>query len=189
MDIGYIRVSSLEQNTHRQLEGVRLDRVYVDTVSGKNMQRPQLQKCLSELQRGDMLHVHSIDRLSRNLNDMLILLTFLQEIEVSVYFHKERLIFSKQFTPFETLHLHIMAAVAQFERTMIRERQREGIAIAKALGKYKGRKPRLSAEQVREVVQRSAAEPVRHLAKAYGMSRQSIYRILSTAKRGGMKAE
>lgn len=131
MNIGYIRVSSCGQRTDRQLEGVALDRVFMDKTSGKDMDRPEFQACLRALQAGDMLHVHSIDRLTRSLQDLLAILEDMADRNVTVKFYKENLIFSGESSPFQRLHLQIIGAVAEFERALIRERQREGIALAK----------------------------------------------------------
>lgn len=131
------------------------------------------------LRQGDTLHVHSIDRLTRNLRDLLHLLEDMADRGVTVRFHKERLIFTNDASPFQRLHLQIIGAVAEFERAFIRERQREGIAIARTKGKYKGRKPRLTTEQIRDICRRKRMkEPVARIARTFGMSRQSIYRIL-----------
>ena len=140
MNIGYIRVSSCGQRTDRQLEGIALDRIFMDKTSGKDMDRPEFQACLRTLQAGDMLHVHSIDRLTRSLQDLLVILEEMADRNITVKFYKENLIFSGESSPFQRLHLQIIGAVAEFERALIRERQREGIALAKQRGKYKGRK-------------------------------------------------
>ncbi|MDL2313826.1 recombinase family protein [Desulfovibrio sp. OttesenSCG-928-C14] len=182
-DIGYIRVSTHDQNTARQLDGVQLDKVFEEHASGKNTERPALKACLDYVRDGDVLHVHSIDRLARNLQDLLSIVTTLKEKGVTVIFHKEKLEFVGNGTAgktdaFQELQLHIIAAVAQFERALILERQREGIAIAKRAGKYKnvGRKPILSNEQVDELrVKLANGERISVLAKAYGVSRQTIY--------------
>lgn len=177
MDIGYIRVSTVDQNMDRQLDGVKLDKIYKDAVSGKDIERPALKKCLSDLRKGDILHVHSIDRLTRNLRDLLSLLENMSNLGISVVFHKEKLVFSDVSSPFQKLHLQIIGAVAEFERAFIRERQREGIAIAKAKGKYKGRKATLSDMQIDEILLRfKHRERVTRLAREYGVSRQTIYR-------------
>ena len=157
-------------------------------ISGKDTNRPELQKCLTALQRGDTLHVHSIDRLTRNLQDLLLLLSEMAERGVTVRFHKEKLTFSSDSSPFQKLHLQIIGAVAEFERAFIRERQREGIAIAKAKGKYKGRKRALSAEQLEEISRRIARESVSRIAEEYGVSRQTIYRSLRQNEEGGMRS-
>lgn len=183
MNIGYVRVSTYDQHMDRQLDGVHLDKVYRDAVSGKNTNRPELLKCLSCLKDGDTLHVHSIDRLTRNLQDLLRLLEEMGERGITVMFHKEKLMFSSQASPFQTLHLQIIGAVAEFERAFIRERQREGIAIAKTKGKYKGRKATLSEEQIREILWRiKNKERVIQIAREYGVSRQTIYRCLRRAR-------
>ena len=141
--IGYIRVSTVTQNTERQLFGVELDRVYEDKCSGKNTDRPALAECLSYLRDGDTLHCHSIDRLCRNLRDLLELVQGLLARGVSVVFHKENMRFVAGKTDqFQELQLSIIGAVASFERQMILERQREGIALARQRNAYKncGRK-------------------------------------------------
>lgn len=179
MQIGYVRVSTYEQNMDRQLEGIHLDKIYKDAVSGKDTNRPALQTCLAGLQAGDILHVHSIDRLTRNLKDLLRLLEEMAARGVTVKFHKEKLTFANDSSPFQTLHLQIIGAVAEFERAFLRERQREGIAIARTKGKYKGRKATLSDEQLCEIYGRiENHESVMRLAREYGVSRQTIYRSL-----------
>ncbi len=179
MNVGYIRVSSYDQHTDRQLENVRMDTVYTDTVSGKDIYRPALSACLESLREGDMLHVHSIDRLTRNLQDLLDLLSLLVKKGVTVKFHKEKLTFSADTCPFQKLHLQIIGAVAEFERAFIKDRQREGIALAKSKGKYKGRKTILSQHQIDEIMHRlSTQESVACLAREYGVSRQTIYRYV-----------
>ncbi|CAK7066969.1 MAG: DNA-invertase hin [Desulfovibrio sp.] len=187
-DIGYVRVSTHDQNTARQLDGIHLDKVFEEHASGKSAERPALQACLEYVRDGDTLHVHSIDRLARNLRDLLTIVTELQKQKVTLKFHKENLTFAGgndtgQIDAFAELQLHIIAAVAQFERALILERQREGIAIAKKADKYRnvGRKPVLSGEQVNEL--RSKLEKgakVAALARECGVSRQTIYTALST---------
>ena len=111
-DIGYIRVSTHDQNTARQLDGVHLDKVFEEHASGKNSDRPALQTCLDYVRDGDVLHVHSIDRLARNLQDLLSIVTTLKEKGVG------NSVAGKS-DAFQELQLHIIAAVAQFERTLI----------------------------------------------------------------------
>ena len=139
MDIGYIRVSSVDQNTARQLDGVKLDQTFTDKVSGSTVDRPELAQMLRSVRSGDTLHVHSIDRLARSLSDLLALVKDLTAKGVAVKFHKENLLFAGEADPMQELMLSLLGSVAQFERSMIRERQREGIAKAKEAGKYKGR--------------------------------------------------
>ncbi|WP_042918200.1 recombinase family protein, partial [Pseudomonas tolaasii] len=129
--IGYIRVSSTDQNTARQLEGVALDEVFTDKVSAANTDRPELQAMLRHVRKGDVLHVHSIDRLARSLEDLLALVKGLISQGVAVSFHKEQLHFTGEANPMQELMLGLLGSVAQFERALIRERQAEGIAKAK----------------------------------------------------------
>ena len=186
-DIGYIRVSTHDQNTVRQLDGVYLDKVFEEHASGKNADSPALKTCLDYVRDGDTLHVHSIDRLARNLQDLLSIVTTLKEKGVTVTFHKEKLEFLGNGTAgksdaFQELQLHIIAAVAQFERALILERQREGIAIAKREGKYKnvGRKPTLSDEQKHTLqLELQSGAKIAALARKYGISRQTLYNVLA----------
>jgi DNA invertase Pin-like site-specific DNA recombinase len=176
--IGYVRVSSVDQTTTRQLEGMALDRVFEDKVSGaKADNRPALRQCLDYLRDGDTLHVHSIDRLARNLFDLQKLVEDLTGRGVAVHFHKENLTFTGQATdPMQTLMFQMMGAFAQFERALIRSRQREGIEAARAAGKHLGRRASMTAEQLAEArARRDAGESVASLAKAFGVSRQTLY--------------
>jgi DNA invertase Pin-like site-specific DNA recombinase len=134
--VGYIRVSSVDQNTVRQLEGVRLDRVFTDKASGKDTKRPQLEAMLEFVREGDAVLVHSMDRLARNLDDLRKLVVGLTKRNIRVEFVKESLTFTGEDSPMATLLLNVMGSFAQFERELIKERQREGIAIAKKNGVY-----------------------------------------------------
>ena len=180
--IGYRRVSTLDQSTARQLEGETLDRVFEDKLSGKDTNRPQLQAMLAHVRHGDTVVVHSLDRLGRNLADLQKLIDDLTSRGVAVQFLKEHLTFTGEDTPMARLMLGIMGSVAEFEREMIRERQREGIALAKVAGVYKGRKPALSPEKLTEMRKRAAAgESKTALAQEYGVTRQTIYNALGEA--------
>ena len=177
MDVGYLRVSSFSQNTERQLEGVSLGKIFTDHGSGRDTERSELKRCLEFVREGDVLHVHSIDRLARNLKDLLDLLSSLTKRGVTVKFHKEALTFSGEDSPFQRLHLQIVGAVAEFERALIRERQQEGIEIAKRDGRYKGRKRMLSDTDLKAVRERlNAGESVSVLAKEFGVTRKTVYR-------------
>jgi DNA invertase Pin-like site-specific DNA recombinase len=181
--IGYRRVSTADQNTARQLEGVTVDRVWEDKLSGKDTKRPQLQAALDFCRAGDTLVVHSMDRLARNLTDLRLMVAALTAKGVKVEFVKEHLTFTGEDSPMANLLLSMLGAVAEFERALILERQREGIAIAKAEGKYKGRKHRLSAAAVADVKARIAAGKIGKaaLARELGISRQTLYQALQTA--------
>lgn len=182
-DVGYVRVSSMDQNTDRQLAQVidGLDRVFEDKASGKDTHRPELKACLAHLRQGDTLHVHSMDRLSRSLVDLLKLVKELTGRGVAVKFHKECLVFTGEASPMQDLQLAVMGAVAEFERAMIRERQREGIEAYKAKGGTFGPKAKLTQAQTVELVQRaSSGENRTELAKEYGISRARLYQILAS---------
>lgn len=178
-NIGYIRVSTVEQNTARQLDGVALDKTFTDRVSGKSVNRPQLQACLDYAREGDVLHVHSMDRLARNLEDLLRVVRQLNEKGVAVQFHKPDLKFSGEADPMAHLMLQLLGAFAAFERNLLLERQREGIAIAKAEGRYRGGKPKLAADQVAALVARvEAGVPKARVAREFSISRETLYTYL-----------
>jgi DNA invertase Pin-like site-specific DNA recombinase len=174
--IGYLRVSTVDQNTDRQLDGIELDKVFTDKASGKDTNRPELAHAIDYVREGDTLVVHSMDRLARNLEDLRRIVRELTRQGVRVEFVKESLTFTGEDSAMNTLLLSMLGAVAEFERSMILERQREGIALAKAAGKYKGRKAALSQTQVDQLRDRLAGgESVTALATEYGVSRQTVY--------------
>lgn len=178
--VGYIRVSSFSQNTDRQLDGIALDKIFEEKASAGNAKRPVLTDCLDYLRFGDELHVHSIDRLARNLMDLQTIIQSLNKKGVSVHFHKEHLTFTgSNDNPMNKLMLQMMGAFAEFERSLIRERQREGISKAKQLGKQIGRKPVLDDKQIEEIKVKIAGGTAKStLAKEYGISRQTLYSAL-----------
>lgn len=174
--VGYRRVSTADQNTERQLDGVTVDRTFEDKASGKTADRPALGECLRFLRDGDTLIVHSMDRLARNVDDLRRIVRELTARGVRVEFLKEALTFTGEESPMSNLLLSLLGAVAEFERSLILERQREGIALAKTRGVYKGRKAKLDREQAEELRARlSAGESATKLAAEYGISRQSVY--------------
>ncbi|QQE79530.1 recombinase family protein [Alicyclobacillus sp. SO9] len=177
--IGYVRVSTVEQHPDRQLDGVSLDRVFTDKVSGKTTHRPQLQALLEFVREGDLVVVHSMDRLARNLDDLRSIVRRLTERGIQVEFIKENLTFSGKDSPMATLLLSVMGAFAEFERALIRERQREGIELAKQRGVYHGRKKSLTDDQVIELRRRArSGERKSELARAFGVSRGTVYEYL-----------
>lgn len=174
--VGYVRVSSIGQNEVRQLDGVELDKTFTDKCSGKDTARPQLHAALDYLRDGDVLVVHSMDRLARNLGDLRKLVTDLTARGVQVQFAKEGLLFTGEDNAMSNLLLNVMGAFAEFERSLIKERQREGIALAKKAGVYKGRKPSLTPEEVATIRKRvENGEKVAALAREYGVSRETLY--------------
>ena len=129
--IGYIRVSSFDQNPERQLEHEHLDSTFSDKASGKDVYRPQLKELLLFAREGDIVVVHSMDRLARNLDDLRTLVKNFTQRGISIQFIKEGLTFTDEDSPMSNLLLSVMGAFAEFERALIKERQREGIEIAK----------------------------------------------------------
>ena len=177
--IGYTRVSTLDQQTDRQLEGIAVDRMFTDKASGKDARRPALDDLLGFVREGDTVVVHSMDRLARNLDDLRRLVKQLTERGVHIEFIKESLSFTGEDSPMANLMLSVMGAFAEFERALIRERQREGIALAKKRGVYRGRKKTFSDDQVTALRARVAAgEPKAQVARDLGVSRETLYRYL-----------
>lgn len=179
--LGYVRVSSALQNTDRQLDGMVLDRTFTDKLSGKDTNRPALQELLSYARQGDTVHVHSLDRLGRNLDDLRMIVNQFKAAGVTVSFFKEALTFSPnaENNAMNELMFNMMGAFAQFERSLIKERQKEGVQIAKARGAYKGRPVAMTAERVAEIKARvEQGESKAAIAKALGISRDTLYRYL-----------
>ena len=177
--IGYVRVSSFDQNPERQLEQVQVDRLFTDKASGKDVQRPELERLLGFVREGDTVVVHSMDRLARNLDDLRRVVQKLTQRGVRIEFVKESLTFTGEDSPMANLMLSVMGAFAEFERALIRERQREGIALAKQRGAYRGRKKALSPEQVTDLQKRATAgEQKASLAREFGISRETLYQYL-----------
>lgn len=193
--IGYRRVSTVDQKTDRQLADTPVDKVFTDKASGKSTDgRPELARAIDYVRDGDTLVVHSMDRLARNIVDLHQIVDALTKggtlvidgktLEcgggVAVQFLKEGRTFTGDDGSEAQLMLGILGSVAQFERAIIRERQREGIAIAKAAGKYKGGQPKLTDDQAAELRRRKdAGERVADLAREFGVSRQTVYSYLA----------
>ncbi len=187
--IGYVRVSTLEQNTERQLEQVPVDRVFTDKASGKDTQRPELERLIAFVREGDTVVVHSMDRLARNLDDLRQIVQALVKRGVRVEFVTEHLSFTGDDSPMATLMLSVMGAFAEFERALLRERQREGIALAKERGAYRGRKKSLAPDRIAELCQKVAAgETKTEVARYFGISRETLYSYLAEAQSNGVAA-
>jgi len=177
--VGYIRVSTQDQNICRQLEGLTLDRVFIDKASGKDTLRPELENLKLYVREGDTVIVHSMDRLARNLDDLRQIVRYLTKKGVIVQFFKENLTFLGNDSPIANLLLSVMGAFAEFERSLIRERQMEGIALAKQRGVYHGRKRSLSSADISELHKRAAAgEKKAQVARDFKISRETLYKYL-----------
>lgn len=181
---GYIRLSPNDQNTERQLADLQLDRLFVDHASGKDTNRPKLQNLLTHLRKGDVIYVHSMDRLARNLQDLLKLVEKITTAQATLIFVKENLTFSpdKKSSPMAVLLLQLLSAVAQFERILIKERQREGIEKAKARGAYKGRAP-IAEDKLKEALRLyETGTSVVKAAQYLGIGKSTLYNYLAKSK-------
>lgn len=182
--IGYVRVSSVDQNADRQREHLKADKVFTDRASGKDTARPQLQALLAYAREGDTIVVHSMDRLARNVDDLRRIVQEQTKRGVRVQFLKENLTFTGEDSPMANLMLSILGSIAQFERDLIKERQREGIALAKQRGAYRGRKRALPPEKLGEMVRRvQAGEKKAKIAREFNISRQTLYESLRRASK------
>lgn len=181
MKIGYIRVSTQEQNTMRQevlMEQLGVDQIYIDRSSGKNANRPELKTMLEFVRKGDVVIVESISRFARNTKDLLELVEQLTAKGVEFISQKESIDTS---TPTGKFMLTIFGAVAELEREYILQRQREGIAIAKEAGKYKGRPPSVSPDFERVVqLWKEGALTATEARKRLGVSKATFYRWAAT---------
>lgn len=178
--IGYVRVSTTDQNPDRQLSGYELDKKFVEYASGKDIKRPKLEAMLDYIRDDDELFVHSIDRLARSVKDLHHLIDLLVKKKVTVYFVKQNLTFSGNDSPLSKFQLTLLGAVAELEREIILERQREGIAEAKKKGKYKGGVKKLNAEKIEILKQEMQTRKTKsQIAKDLGISRFSLYRYIA----------
>jgi DNA invertase Pin-like site-specific DNA recombinase len=178
--IGYIRVSSELQNTDRQLEGIKTDKTFTDKLSGKNTDRPALNQMLEYARDGDTVIVHSMDRLARNLDNLRKIVKQLNAKQVKVRFIKEALEFTGDDSAMSNLLLSVMGAFAEFERNLIKERQMEGVALAKKRGAYKGRKKALTIEQqtsLLEAAKNGASKT--ELANYFDINRSTVYEYIN----------
>lgn len=179
----YARVSSADGSQHidrQTTEAEKYDEVFIDYASGGSTNRPKLQEMLKWVRKGDVVEVHSIDRLARNINDLLqIVRTITDERHAEIFFIKENLRFTDdENNPFNKLMLHLIGSIAEFERNMIKMRQKEGIAIAKAKGVYsKERCKKLSLSQIDEL-KADITNKVRvcEILKKYGITKPTYYR-------------
>jgi DNA invertase Pin-like site-specific DNA recombinase len=180
--IGYIRVSTTDQNPGRQLDGIPLDKKFIEYYTGKSGSvRPQLELLKDYIREDDTLFVHSVDRLARSSRDLLNLINFFLSKKVIVVFVGQNLTFNgNDDTPMAKFQLAIMGAFSELEREISLERQREGIARAKLAGKYKGGQPKLDAdkkEELRHKIQNTRKTKAA-IAKELKISRPTLYKYL-----------
>jgi DNA invertase Pin-like site-specific DNA recombinase len=179
--VAYIRVSSVQQSTDRQLVGIDYDKEFIEKVSAKDAERPQLKAMLEHVREGDEVVVHSMDRLARNTKDLLEIVEVLKGKGVSIKFIKESLEFTAgKDNSMSNLMLTMLGAVAQFERELMLERQREGIEVAKQKGLYKGRSSSINREAIMEDI--NSGLSVRKTADKHGIAASSVSRIIKESK-------
>lgn len=187
--IGYIRVSTTDQNPDRQLENIPLDKKFVDYASARSTDRPQLKLMFEFAREDDTIIVHSMDRLARSLRDLKDLVDGVLRRGIRVHFIKENLLFTGENSPLSNLILHLMGAFAEFEYAFIRERQREGVEIAKRKGRFNGRKKKLDDEKI-EILKRDllTRKSKTQIAIDLGISRFSLYRYIQKLSEGDGKS-
>lgn len=177
--IGYMRVSTADQETGRQLDNIVLDKVFEEKISSAAPNRPILAECLNYLREGDIFYVHSIDRLARNLIELQSIVSSLVDKGVEVRFYTENLTFSKGSSPMQELMLQVLGAFAQFERKLIKERQLEGINNAKRQGRYLGRPKKISDEDKKVIIEmhQNGCTPS-FIAEKFNVSLSLVYKLI-----------
>lgn len=185
MNLAYCRVSTILQNEARQIEALKqynIEKWFIDKVSGKNTERPQLQEMLDFAREGDIIYIHDLSRLARNIRDLLGILELLDKKKIHLVSNKEKIDTS---TPTGRLMITIIGALNEFERDVLLERQREGIEIAKKNGKYKGRKPiNIDPDDFKEKYDEYLQRKINkgELSKALNISRPTLDKILKEYK-------
>ena len=176
----YKRVSTLEQNLDRELPDFKADVVLEEKVSAKDAKRPKLEMLLEVVGKGDEIHIHELSRLARSVQDLIDIVQQVVGKGASIKFHKEGLEFApdKKANSFQSLMLNLLGSIAQFERDLMLERQREGISIAKQKGVYKGRQSRFSEDDFKRIKEQfKETKDKTKLAKKWGISRSYLYQI------------
>lgn len=186
MNIAYVRVSTVEQNEERQLEGLKkynIDNWFTEKVSAKDTNRPELRRMIEFVREGDTIYIWDFSRLSRSVKDLLDIVETLQNKKVHLVSVKENLDTS---TPTGKLMLTMIGAINEFERTNLLERQREGIAIAKAKGKYKGRKKIEYPHNWEKIYNKWKCRDITGTAamKELGLKRNTFYKLVKEYENG-----
>lgn len=179
--VGYVRVSTTDQNTARQLEGLQLDKIFVDHASAKSQKNLlELAKMLEYVREDDVIYVHSMDRIARNVRELMKMVDDLVSRKIEIRFVKENLSFNGKNDAMSRLILGIMGSVAEFELARIHERLMEGVRIAHAAGKYKGRKRAMTDDQVEQArhIYNNSRKSLKKIADEFGVCAQTILNYL-----------
>lgn len=176
-NVGYIRVSTVQQNDERQLDGVAVEKMFAEKCSGKNADRPQLKAMIDYIREGYVIHCHELSRLGRNVKDLLNIIDTVKAKGASIEFHKERLTAGANENAISRMMLNVLASVAQMEREMMLERQAEGYAAAKAVGRKGGRGNGKGIDRAGIVAALAAGGSIRMVAANFAVSTQTVQRI------------
>lgn len=176
-NVGYVRVSSIQQNIERQLVGIELDKVFTEKLSGKNTDRPQLKAMLEYIREGDTVHVHELSRLARNAKDALTIIDTIKSKGCAIWIHKENIHVTGENDMVANLLLTILAGVAQMERDMMLTRQAEGYAAKAAKGEPVGRGKSQFIDRSGIASMLAAGGSIRETAKAFGVGVSTVQRI------------
>jgi len=183
--VAYRRVSTSDQSVDRQLPDEHFDKVFEDTASGNSVTRDGLARAMEYLRPGDVLVIHSIDRLARNLSDLERLVNYFVSVGVRIDFRSEKLSFKPDSNsdPVSKMMLQMIGAISEFERSILKERQKEGISAAIAAGKKFGRPKLLNDSQLRSLkAKRGSGATIRQLQDEFNLSRSTVYRLLLPKK-------
>ncbi len=179
--IGYIRVSSEDQNPDRQLEGINLDKKFIEFASGKSVDRPMLRDMINYVREDDVIMVHSMDRMARNLRDLRNTVDQIIHKKAKITFLKENLSFTGKDNPLSLFFLSVMGAFAEFELSIMKERQREGIEMAKKRGVYSRKRVKFFDKKVNIELLRDGLmtrKPLTHIAMELGIKKSTVYDFL-----------
>lgn len=185
MKIGYVRVSTIEQNETRQIEALKkwgIEKYFVEKASAKDMSRSQLQDMLEFAREGDIIYIHDLSRLARNVADLLAIIKELEEKNITLVSNKENIDTS---TATGRLMVTMIGAIYEFERAILRERQLEGIAIAKAAGKYTGRKRIPKPDNWEEVIKQYNSRQItaKRAQQLLGLKKNTFYKFLKEERK------
>lgn len=177
--VGYKRLSSVDRFSDQQLTNYDLDMIHTDHCNAGSRNKPELTICLKNLQRGDVFYVHSMDKLTNNLKEVISIVEGLIRTGVAIYFHEEELWFSSNKDQQQQLQLKVLTAASSFEKSIKRQSKREGMKAAQIIGKPIGAPKKLTPNNIEEIqTLKQQSLPVTEIAKRFNVSRKTIYNAL-----------